>query len=220
VSFQHHLQALTKLAKAARLPKLPEAVDKFSAQVSGWMAVVHAWWCWVLHSLRTQSLSPQMSNWVLTCLCLWFTGNNKSKPKLTLKQAYHSALTHAQLAYRHDPVTLSLSPESLQHWWSWAEWMVSKFQRTSSPVEGRNGYLSRIHHSARGLSQRRLQVLTVIHNFDLKRSDGSTAAQRLFGRQFPNLFDYLVEHMGDLPQPRKARKPTRPKMPTLQSVPA
>jgi len=34
-----------------------------------------------------------------------------------------------------------------------------------------------------GLSQRRL-VLTVIHNFDLKRSDGSTAAQRLFGRQF------------------------------------
>jgi len=36
----------------------------------------------------------------------------------------------------------------------------------------------------RGLSQRRLQVLTVIHNFDLKRSDGSTAAQRLFGRQF------------------------------------
>jgi len=33
-----------------------------------------------------------------------------------------------------------------------------------------------------GLSQRRLQVLTVIHNFDLKRSDGSTAAQRLFGR--------------------------------------
>jgi len=60
VSFQHHLQALTKLAKAARLPKLPEAVDKFSAQVSGMAAVVHAWWCWVLHSLRTQSLSPQM----------------------------------------------------------------------------------------------------------------------------------------------------------------
>jgi len=30
------------------------------------------------------------------------------------------------------------------------------------------------------LSQRRLQVLTVIHNFDLKRSDGSTAAQRLW----------------------------------------
>jgi len=59
-----------------------------------------------------------------------------------------------------------------------------------------------------GLSQRRLQVLTVIHNFDLKRSDGSTAAQRLFGRQFPNLFDYLVEHMGDLPQPRKLETDT------------
>jgi len=152
-----------------------------------------------------------MSNWVLTCLLPVVYNNKLTKPNSHLKQAYHSALTHAQLAYRHDPVTLSLSPESLQHWWSWAEWMVSKFQRTSSPVEGRNGYLSRIHHSARGLSQRRLQVLTVIHNFDLKRSDGSTAAQRLFGRQFPNLFDYLVEHMGDLPQPRKARNRHGPK---------
>jgi len=73
--------------------------------------------------------------------------------------------------------------------------------------------------SARGLSQRRLQVLTVIHNFDLKRSDGSTAAQRLFGRQFPNLFDYLVETWVIYHNP-EARKPTRPKMPTLQSVPA
>jgi len=219
VSFQHHLQALTKLAKAARLPKLPEAVDKFSAQVSG-MAVVHAWWCWVLHSLRTQSLSPQMSNWVLTCLLpvvYWQQQIDKTKT-LTLKQAYHSALTHAQLAYRHDPVTLSLSPESLQHWWSWAEWMVSfsvLLPRSRVVMATCLGFTT-----VPGLSQRRLQVLTVIHNFDLKRSDGSTAAQRLFGRQFPNLFDYLVEHMGDLPQPRKARKPTRPKMPTLQSVPA
>jgi len=99
------------------------------------------------YTARTQSLSPQMSNWVLTCLLpvvYWQQQIDKTKT-LTLKQAYHSALTHAQLAYRHDPVTLSLSPESLQHWWSWAEWMVSKFQRTSSPVEGRNGYLSRIH---------------------------------------------------------------------------
>jgi len=73
------------------------------------------------------------------------------------------------------------------------------------PVEGRNGYLSLIHHSARGLSQRRLQVLTVIHNFDLKRSDGSTAAQRLFGRQQICLTIWLNT---DLPQPRKLETDT------------
>jgi hypothetical protein len=60
----------------------------------------------------------------------------------------------------------------------------------------------------------------VIHNFALKRSDGSTAAQRLFGQQFPDLFDYLVEHMGELPQPRKPRKSPQSKLSTLQGVPA
>jgi len=78
-------------------------------------AVVHAWWCWVLHSLH--SLSPQMSNWVLTCLLpvvYWQQQIDKTKT-LTLKKLI-TLLTHAQLAYRHDPVTLSLSPESLQHW--------------------------------------------------------------------------------------------------------
>lgn len=54
--------------------------------------------------------------------------------------------------------------------------------RTSSAIEGRNGYLSRLHHSGRGLSEKDLQVLTVIHHFDLHRADGSNAAQRFFGR--------------------------------------
>lgn len=221
-SLLQHLQALSGLATTDQLPKLPEAVNKFSAQVSGMAAVVHAWWSWVLHNLGAHSVCPQMSNWVLTSLLpvvYWQQQMDKTKTP-TLKQAYHSALAQAQLTYHHDPVTKSLSSESLQYWWSWAEWMVSKFQRTSSPVEGRNGYVSRIHHSARGLSASRLQVLTVIHNFDLKRSDGSTAAQRLFGRQFPNLFDYLIEHMGDLPQPRKARKTVPVQNAILHSVPA
>jgi len=184
VSFQHHLQALTKPAKAARLPKLPEAVDKFSA-LSGMAAAVHAWW---LGTSQQDTVSQSTDEQLFSPASALVTGNNKlTKPKLSLKQA-HSALTHAQLAYRHDPVTLSLSPESLQHWWS-AEWMVSKFQRTSSRSRVVMATLS-------GFTTvpERPPTCTVIHNFDLKRSDGSTAAQRLFGRQFPNLFDYLVEH--------------------------
>ncbi|MHC5939501.1 DUF6399 domain-containing protein, partial [Nostoc sp.] len=58
----------------------------------------------------------------------------------------------------------------------WASWMVSKCQRSSSAVEGHNGYLSQVYHNRRGLSSRRLQVMTVIHNFHIKRSDGTTAA--------------------------------------------
>jgi len=59
---------------------------------------------------------------------------------------------------------------------------VCQVQRTSSAVEGRNGYLSRLHHSHRGFTEQTLKVLTVIHNFDLKRDDDTTAAQRLFGK--------------------------------------
>ncbi|WP_420485302.1 DUF6399 domain-containing protein [Iningainema tapete] len=98
--------------------------------------------------------------------------------------------------------------------------MVSHFQRTSSPVEGRNGTLSRIHHTARGISGRRLKVLTIIHNWALKRSDGSTAAQRLFGRPFPDLFLAIVNGIAELPLPRKPRKPAPAEVPCLQAVPA
>ena len=81
-----------------------------------------------------------------------------------------------------------MNQKEINQWRDWSNLMVSKFQRASSAIEGRNGYLSRLHHSGRGLSEKDLQVLTVIHNYDLYRADGSTAAQRFFGRTFPPLF--------------------------------
>ncbi len=56
------------------------------------------------------------------------------------------------------------------------------------------------------LQESDLEVLTIIHNFDLRRADGSTAAQRFFGRTFPELFPWLIEKMGDLPSPSQPRK--------------
>jgi hypothetical protein len=91
---------------------------------------------------------------------------------------------------------------------------------TTPAVEGRNGYLSQIHHNRRGLSDKRLKVATIIHNFALKRNDDTTAASRLFGQQFPDLFEYLVENIGELPQPRKSRKSSKPKTFTLPTVPS
>ena len=74
-----------------------------------------------------------------------------------------------------------------EQWQHWAIWMVSKFQRTSSAVEGRNGYLSQVHHNRRGLSTKRLKVSTVIHNFALKRSDGTTEAREVIWPQISRL---------------------------------
>jgi hypothetical protein len=106
---------------------------------------------------------------------------------------------------RH-PLTATNSSEDLQQWLNWASWMVSKYQSCSSSVEGRNGYLSQIFHNRRGLSSQQLKVMTLIHNFYLIIGDGTTAAERLFGRQFPDLFQWVLQQMGELPHPRKPRK--------------
>ena len=37
-------------------------------------------------------------------------------------------------------------------------------------------------------------MLSVLHNFAIKRSDGSTAANRFFGQKHPELFRWLHEH--------------------------
>ena len=79
------------------------------------------------------------------------------------------------------------------------------FQRSSSQVEGRNGYLSFINHGHKGIPKERLKVLTVIHNYDIKRQDGSTPAQRLFDRKFPDLFEFLCENVKGFKEPRKKK---------------
>ena len=84
--------------------------------------------------------------------------------------------------------------------------MVRQYHRSSSAVEGRNGRLSQRYHSGRGLTESRLKALTVIHNYGLKRSDGTTAAERLFGKACPDLFGWLVNQMDEIPLPRKARQ--------------
>ncbi len=98
--------------------------------------------------------------------------------------------------------------------------MARQFQRSSSAVEGRNGCLSQMYHNGRGLSKQRLGALTVIHNYCLKRADKTTAATRLFDREFPDLFSWLIDEMGELPFPRKSRGRSIAKSLILESVPS
>ena len=59
-------------------------------------------------------------------------------------------------------------------------------------------------------SEQSLKALTIIHNFDLKRPDSTTAAQCLFDHLFPDVFEWILEHIGDLPMPRKSSKAQKP----------
>ena len=88
----------------------------------------------------------------------------------------------------------------------WAAEQAKAFQRASSAVEGRNGYLSQMHHNHRGLPKRRYKVWTVLHNFDCRAADGTTPASRFFRRELPDLFDTVLSYIEDLPRPRERKQ--------------
>jgi hypothetical protein len=80
-----------------------------------------------------------------------------------------------------------------------AKELAEVFQRSSSNVEGRNGYLSLRNHQLRGLDHPRKRVcLTAIHNFFLKRPDGTTAAERFFGQIPRSMFTAILDAV-DIP---------------------
>jgi uncharacterized protein DUF6399 len=80
-----------------------------------------------------------------------------------------------------------------------AKELAEVFQRSSSNVEGRNGYLSLRNHQLRGLDHPRKRVcLTAIHHFFLKRPDGTTAAERFFGQKPRSMFTAILDAV-DIP---------------------
>ena len=103
----------------------------------------------------------------------------------------------------------ALSPEAHQHLHDEAQRLATVFQRSSSNVEGRNGYLSLRSHQLRGLDlPRKRACFTAIHNFFLTRPDGTTAAERFFGQKPRSMFAARLESVelapAPLSPPRKA----------------
>ena len=101
---------------------------------------------------------------------------------------------------------MSLAEEERKEVQEVARQIAGLFQRSSSCVEGRNGRLSLQHHGHSRVSERRLKALTVIHNYVVKRSDGTTAAQRFFGQPHQDVFPWLLQRMPDLPRPAPKRQ--------------
>jgi hypothetical protein len=62
--------------------------------------------------------------------------------------------------------------------------LADVFQRSSSSMEGRNGYLSLRNHALRGLDHPwKCAYLTVGHNCRLTCSGRTTAAEQFFGQK-------------------------------------
>ena len=102
-----------------------------------------------------------------------------------------------------------LSPETQNQLHDEAKRLATVFQRSSSNVEGRNGYLSLRSHQLRGLDlPRKRECFTAMHNFFLTRADGTTAAERFFGQKPRSMFAAILASVeltpAPLSPPRKA----------------
>ena len=83
-----------------------------------------------------------------------------------------------------------------------AKTLAEVFQRSSSNVEGRHGYLSLRNHQLRGLDHpRKRACLTAIPPFFLTRPDGTTAAERFFGQKPRPMFAALLAAVEIPPAP-------------------
>jgi len=202
-------QAFEILAKDQGIADNKSTLKKLCNQFGALSVSVSFWWLWVHETLLNLGVVDiELEQWLTTMLLpvvYWHhkmrqTKNRKAKDK------YRKAWESASADLKVHALTATLSISEIQRWLLWAENMARQFQRSSSAVEGRNGCLSQMYHNGRGLSGKRLKALTVIHNYDLKREDETTAAMRLFNAEFPDLFSWLLNRMGELPLPRKGRE--------------
>jgi hypothetical protein len=197
--------ALQELLETNGLAVKQKVLDKVRQQLAGLAAVIDGWWQTVRQDVHSQiTLTPRWATRVeahLLPLMYWqdqvsrARGRRRKAHLVRVLEAVHAALAH--------PLTAQLPPEVLAGWKAWAAEHVQTFQRASAAVEGRNGYLSQMHHHHRGLPKRRYQVWSALHNFDCRASDGSTPASRFFRREFPDLFETVLAHIEELPRARK-----------------
>jgi len=196
------LCVLRKVVAACEINDKKNSLNKFKRQIKPLSALTDLWWQWVDCDLSYRTQDEEESQWVKGCLLpyiYWQQQICKSKSSKSLREFYKSIYNTAEKKLRNHNLTAKLLTSS---WIDWTENICAKYQRTTSAIEGRNGILSECNHNARGMTKLQLKSQTIIHNYWIERVDGTTATERLFGFKPPNLFEWLVKNMGELPLPR------------------
>lgn len=213
------LRCFKKIASIAAGLSIEVAVDKAAKvlnQIPDIAAGIEAWQERIQEELRewaqAKAVPSLQRQWVEKCALpyvYWQLQLNKTQAKARnkeLRDYYKKRAEDAQKRYEQHSLTAQLDEDTRQDYLEKAFSLAATFQRSSSQVEGRNGYLAFVHHAHRGIPKQRLAALTVVHNFDIRRGDGTTPAQRLFSRQFPDLFEFLCQNVTGFAEPRKRKQ--------------
>ncbi len=184
--------ARDRLAKARRVkPRMHATIDFFWTTVLAWFTKWH--------------LSPpvaQLVREILIPVCYLRLAAGKASTADERKRLQELAEAIEARARSPDCVWNSLNASDQEQLRERAHLCATLFQRSSSCVEGRNGHLALKHHALHQLSGRKLSVLTVLHNYFVRRADGSTAAERFYGQRPRDLFGWLLDHISFPARPR------------------
>jgi hypothetical protein len=207
-----HVDTLGEVvAEAGLAEKAQQAVNKSRAWVATLVGCVA--WFWGLATARVEEmeLSEEQERHVREKLLAghyWAMAAGRARTAAERKRLGEMAEGLQKEAWQPGGALARLPEEERKEVEEVARQSAGLFQRSSSCVEGRNGRLSLQHHGHSRVSERRLQALTVIHNYVVKRGDGTTAAERFFGHKHQDVFAWLLERMPDLPRPAQKRSKT------------
>jgi hypothetical protein len=203
------LDVIEQSARQARLS--PDCVKKVGAGrkvLSAWLGTLTWFWSQVAalrESTRWTAQEKELFEQKVLAWEYWRQASCRGRDA-EHKRHLREVAQRCQEAVEADPLWQGMSAEQKQEMLALAQECAGRWVRSSSCVEGRNGYLSLRHHGRRGLSAKGLAALTVLHNYWIKRPDGTTAAERFFGQRPDDLFEWLLERFPELPRPARSRK--------------
>jgi len=192
-----------EIADSCEIKDDKNLLDRFERRIEASSLLNDLWHQWVEQSVLCKTEDLELKAWAKNFLLPYFYFKEqvrKSRRKKGLKKYYQNLVEKIEsLLYSHPRTAENLNDD----WISWAKEMALKYQRSTSAIEGRNGRLSQHYFSSRGIRPSHINPLTVIHNFWIKRQDSTTAAERLCGYKPPDLLEYILQNMREVPMPRK-----------------
>jgi hypothetical protein len=208
-----HVERLEQVAQQAGLTERAKgALAKARAWLPTVVAVVAWFWGLAQKQVEQLELSEEQECAVYEGLLAghyWEMAASRARQGEEGKRLKELAEGLQKEAWRAGGALASLAEEQKQQVERVARQCAGLFSRSSSCVEGRNGRLSLHHHGQGRLSEAKLKALSAVHNYVVKRSDGTTAAERFFGVQHSDAVDWLLQRLPDLPRPA-AKRPRKP----------
>ena len=180
-------------------------ISKVEKQLPDATIQIDIWRNAVASSVDSSHLTEEQKNWLQNVYLpsiYWKKQIPKTDSKI-IKRLYAASSYKAQkLCDEHSLTKQMLNKTDKGTWNDWANEMCCLFQRTSSAIEGRNGWLAQMHFCGRGITEKRLRSQTTIHNYFLKRQNGTTACERLSGIKPDCLFEFILKKINKLSDSR------------------